>query len=500
MRRVPWAVFALTAVALALRLTGLARESVWIDEAFTVNSAHQSLAAILAAAKTDVHPPLYALFMHFWVSAFGSSEFALRLPSVIFGVIAIPLAMRLARRLFGEAAANATGLLAATSVFALHYSQEARNYSLMALLTLASMDFYVSIIERFTVRVALGYAAVTIALVYTHHFGWFALLAQDVHALVLATSDGARRAWFARWVGLQFVVALAFAPWIPVLAGQIHHASDSFWAVPPTALTLAKLAWEYAGSAPLLLFDVIVIAFALVFTRRGLAPQATQAGASAEAAAQSGAATSGMPLAKLLVASWAVLPIAVPFALSRAGFGVFLTRMTLSSCFAFLMIAGWALSRLPHRRALAIAFVALSVPALAGYFRDTHKEPWREAVANLEHEARAGDLVVVHAGYNLGTSYRYYAKRRDLALMPINAGGDSIAAEALPALRDSLRSHDRAWLVLSRSDDHAGALRAAMADGRRLAAHEIYRIRSYEPSHSRDFVGIETFRFDASPN
>lgn len=495
MKRVPWAMLALTLLAAALRLSGLARESVWIDEAFTANSAQQSLGAILAAAKTDVHPPLYALFMHFWVRMCGSSEFTLRLPSVIFGVLAIPLVIRLARRLCGGPAALGAGWLAAMSVFALHYSQEARNYSLMALLTLASMDFYLSLVSRFSMRSATGYVATTIALVYTHHFGWFAILAQDAHALALAASYASRRAWLARWCGTQLVVAMAFAPWIPILTGQIHHASASFWAVPPTSLTLAKLAWEYAGSGPLLALDVLAIATALTFTWR--TRDRAHAGARASVDAPPNGAHSAFPLATLLVVAWAVLPIAVPFALSRAGVGVFLTRMTLSSCFAFLIVVGIAISRLPARRAIAILFLALSVPALGSYLRDVHKEPWREAVASLERQARPGDLVVVHAGYNLGTSYRYYARRLDLSLMPINAGGNGIASEVLPVLRDSLSAHDRAWLVLSRSDDHAGVLRAAMMEGRALAAHEVYRIRSYEPSRSHDFVGIETLRFDA---
>ena len=486
----------LLALALVLRLAGLAHESVWIDEAFTVNLARLPAAAILRFEMNDVHPPLYALLMRGWVGLFGSSEISIRLPSVLFGVLTVLLLHRLGTRLLGRTVGWLAALLAATSVFAIHYSQEARNYSLMALLTVTSMDRYVAGLAGWNARRVLGYLAVSIALVYTHHFGWFAILAQDAHALVIAV-DRSRRAWLAHWIGIQLALALAFAPWAGVLARQISHATYQFWASPPTALTLAKLAWEYAGSAPLLVLEIFLIGFAGITAARGgravgadVAAEVPRAGVAAEVP-RGDAATRPV----LLVGLWAALPIVVPFTLARLGLGIFLTRMTLGSGFATLLLVGIGLARVPGRALVIAALLMLDAFALAGYYREVHKEPWRPAVAAIEGWARPGDLVLVHAGYNLRTSYRYYATRRDLSLMPIDAAGAALAPPLIGALRDSLARHERVWLVLSRSGETGAALRALLGAGRHAAIDSVWRIRSYEPSRTPTFNGIEVIGY-----
>ena len=468
----------LLALALVLRLAGLVHESVWIDEAFTVNLARLPAAAIPSFEMNDVHPPLYALLMRGWIGLFGSSEISIRLPSVVFGALTVLLLHRLSARLLGRTVGLLAALLGATSVLAIHYSQEARNYSLMALLTVASMDRYVAGLAGWNARRVLGYLAVSIALVYTHHFGWFAILAQDAHALALGT-DRSRRAWLARWAGIQLALALAFAPWAGVLARQIAHATHQFWASPPTALTLAKLAWEYAGSAPLLALEIVLIAFAGISAARG-APAARAAAA---------------PRPVLLVALWAALPVVVPFALARLGFGIFLTRMTLGSGFATLLLVAIGLARVPGRALVIAALLVLDVFALVRYYREVHKEPWRPAVAAIEAWARPGDLVMVHAGYNLRTSYRYYATRRDLSLMPIDAAGAALAPPLIGALRDSLAHHERVWLVLSRSGETGAALRALLGASRHAVIDSVWRIRSYEPSRTPTFNGIEVIGY-----
>ena len=67
------------AFALALRLIGLERRGIWFDEGVSVIIAQRDVAALLAATRLDVHPPLYYLLLHFWL-LFGSGDFWLRLP------------------------------------------------------------------------------------------------------------------------------------------------------------------------------------------------------------------------------------------------------------------------------------------------------------------------------------------------------------------------------------------------------------------------------------
>jgi len=65
-------------------------QSFWLDEAVTAKVAlHFNFADIITKfSPTDFHPPFYYLFMKFWTNVFGYSEVALRMPSVIFSILA----------------------------------------------------------------------------------------------------------------------------------------------------------------------------------------------------------------------------------------------------------------------------------------------------------------------------------------------------------------------------------------------------------------------------
>lgn len=63
-------------------------QSLWLDEATTarVVSQYNYFDIFSKFSLTDFHPPLYYLFMKLWTNAFGYSEVALRMPSVLFSL------------------------------------------------------------------------------------------------------------------------------------------------------------------------------------------------------------------------------------------------------------------------------------------------------------------------------------------------------------------------------------------------------------------------------
>ncbi|MBP8947735.1 MAG: glycosyltransferase family 39 protein, partial [Candidatus Promineofilum sp.] len=65
---------------------------------------------IQGVVTTDTHPPLYYLIIHLTRQLFGLSDFAFRYPSVLFGVLLIPLLYQLARRLPAVPSPSGRGL------------------------------------------------------------------------------------------------------------------------------------------------------------------------------------------------------------------------------------------------------------------------------------------------------------------------------------------------------------------------------------------------------
>jgi len=141
-----------------LRVHNLDAFSFWTDEGLTPARSGYPLAQILrneiviqGVVTTDTHPPLYYLLIAVTRRLFGLSDFAFRYPSVLFGVLLIPLLYQFGRALLPSQTPSplgrgtATGgpaitlgllvaLLATVNPLQVYYSQEARMYTLLVLL------------------------------------------------------------------------------------------------------------------------------------------------------------------------------------------------------------------------------------------------------------------------------------------------------------------------------------------------------------------------------
>jgi uncharacterized membrane protein len=138
----------IVAVGIFLRIYELGTESLWLDEADSLYSAHQSIIQLLKdCAVWHRHPPLHFFMLYLWIPVFGNSEVAVRLPSVIFGIISIVLIYKIGRHLFNEKVGLISSFLSAISYYHIYYSQETRSYSLLLFLTLLSFLFFIKLIS-----------------------------------------------------------------------------------------------------------------------------------------------------------------------------------------------------------------------------------------------------------------------------------------------------------------------------------------------------------------
>ena len=123
-------------------------QSLWLDEATTAQVVDKlSLAQILTVyAPYDFHPPLYYLFINGWTEVLGVSEYALRMPSVLFSlatgylIYRIVLSVRHAQKVSGTKPLSDARFAAALFLYnplILYYSQEARMYMMAVFLAVA---------------------------------------------------------------------------------------------------------------------------------------------------------------------------------------------------------------------------------------------------------------------------------------------------------------------------------------------------------------------------
>lgn len=127
-------------VCFLIRLVSL-NQSLWLDEAISANVAkNYSYSEIIKDfSPHDFHPPLFYLILKGWTSVFGNSEISLRMPSVIFSLVTIYIVYLLV----GPSAGGGAALLAGLNPLFIYYSQEARMYSMVTMLTTLAIYFFV---------------------------------------------------------------------------------------------------------------------------------------------------------------------------------------------------------------------------------------------------------------------------------------------------------------------------------------------------------------------
>ncbi len=141
-----WLTPLLVLAAFVLQTADLTARVPWLDEGYTLMRIFGSWSDLLTntvrvngVRTTDVNPQLYFALAKLWVSAAGSTEFALRLFSAYLGVLGVPLVYRAARATAGARAALLAAALALLSPLLAWYSRELRMYSLVVCLAAASL-------------------------------------------------------------------------------------------------------------------------------------------------------------------------------------------------------------------------------------------------------------------------------------------------------------------------------------------------------------------------
>ena len=140
---------------------------------------------LLNGHTPELSPPLY--FVLAWMSerVFGTSVQSLRLVSMVAGVSAIPMTYLLGRFTASSRAALVAAAMVALSPFLIFFSSEARPYSLLLALCLASTLALVRAVGHDgRSRWWVVYALSSCAALYTHYLAVFVLAVQFVWAFV----------------------------------------------------------------------------------------------------------------------------------------------------------------------------------------------------------------------------------------------------------------------------------------------------------------------------
>lgn len=453
-----WALVLLIAVSFAVRLYDLGAKSLWSDEGLTLRRAEQPFALVFKnlnliplgpnyydggdeereiISSPDLHPPLYFLAMHLWIRVAGQSEFALRFPSVVAATLTLSLLYALARRLLSEEAGLWAALLGAFSPFYLWYAQEARMYTWIVVLSLASVYALLSLLKgKPRQRDYVVYVVVTLALLYTHYSGFF-LLAFEVIAYGVCRLRG--RLWIA--LAVLVLLAVALLPLVPYVLRvlrmslfalehrPLHLILAEAWSSFSLGLRIPVIQplWQTAPFLGVFIFGLVGL---FLLRRRE---------------------------ACLFCLGYLLLPIIFLYALSLVRPSYMNPRhlMVASPAWELIMAQGLVTLRRRFKPGLALGLgCVLVLRGWANYDSFTSHSMWKDdirgAVRYIEERARPGDAIVLHHNViRLTFDYYYDGPYPEIVIPSYDRAHD------IPAFREQAQEefvvwaqqYDRVWFL-----------------------------------------------------
>jgi hypothetical protein len=407
-------------IAAVLRAIAL-DAGMWHDELSTlVRYARRPLGDIITIYDSQNQHPLYSILAHITMAIFGESASTLRLPAVVSGVASVAATYAFATLVTNRLEALFAAALLTVSYHHVWFSQNARGYTLLLLLTLIGTGLFVQLLSRarpsrsWTLPVA--YAVVMALGVYTHLSAGFVVAG---HALVwAAASRASRRAPAAILLATAFSLLL-YAPVLPqlmhTLFGPKPHAVEAVWRSPLwlVAETVRGLSVALPGGWLGLLAGVaIAAAGAISYARR----------------------------APLALALMVVPPIIVAVVMTALGHNLWPRLFFFAAGFAVLIVVRGIFSMagvVSRRHGVALAAPALVLVCLGSGLTVPrawgHKQDFVGAYEYVQANRRPGDAAVV-----LGLS--------DLALLEYLEAGWP-APKTVAALRDIEDGHPRTWAI-----------------------------------------------------
>jgi uncharacterized membrane protein len=201
-----------------LRFYKLSNPSIWLDEGHMVWIGLKPLHEIIPFVNVyELHPPLYYLFMHFWLKL-GTSEFIIRLPSVLAGIAGIYAVYLMAKEAMGHRTALLAAALSSFSCFEILFCQEARMYPFLLLFTSLCIYHFLRALNTgrlfnlafFTISALLG--------IYTDYRIIFILISMAVWYLINIKEFG------NRLKGLLIAGGLVIAGSLPLVPVILHQS------------------------------------------------------------------------------------------------------------------------------------------------------------------------------------------------------------------------------------------------------------------------------------
>ena len=510
--KTPLIICGLVLFAVFLSFGFLLSQSLRLDESQSMWQAAHTPAGILKVVAEDVHPPLYHFLLHFWQELFGNGVATARLLSLLFYLLAIPLLYVLGRAVFDEKTALFATLVFVCSPFMNWYGNEIRMYSLLPLFTIVNQIFFIAIFKRkwanhggepvgkpssvatrldFRAKDAnlgdgvamatprrdsrlaaenmavlagngvsrqalvwIGYFLSALLGIYTHYFFFFVLVTQLIFFFLYRSRfpEHALR----NFAIIAFVLFLAFLPWLNLVrsVGLAGNAQPNLF--PPTSIDVFNTFSNFIFGFQTDPINTIILSFWPLIALLGFLALRRNNGVSPE-------------VVYLLVAIF--VPVVMAVFVSYYVRPAYLTRYFVEVFPSLCLVIAWFLYLYPRRLAtvLQASLIALMICMTGleiGNPATPVKENYEGAVAYVEAQATAKDVVVVSAPFTIYPIEYYYHGSASLTTLP---DWNRLVTGPIPQFSENLLDqsaktmqgeYEYAWVILSYNQGYENQIKS----------------------------------------
>lgn len=215
-------------IGLLLRLKFLAKMgSFCFDEMASITIANFDFPKILEYFAIENNPPLHFLYLHFWIKIFGDGETVVRISSLIFGLLAIPLTYLVGKEIFSKKTGLIAAIFSTISFWQIYYSVEARMYPMFLFLSLTSIYFFWKTLKENKKKFKFFYFISSFLLIYTHLFGWLVIIFQNLFFFIYRKYYKPTKSFFYK---ANLALIAIFSVWlIPKFLSIIHQPVLQGW-------------------------------------------------------------------------------------------------------------------------------------------------------------------------------------------------------------------------------------------------------------------------------
>lgn len=456
-----------------LYLFQLGKESLWIDELFSIRDATKIFTNF--PSNFSLNRPLYFILLHLWMK-FGASEAWLRSLSVLFALGSIFLTYILGCRLYSKSTGLVAALLLTLSTLAINHAQEVRMYMVSICIGIAGSLIFTYLLEIPRKSYFISWLSLRFLAVLTTPIN---IILVGVDLLLIFYQIRQKNSlfkvlkkWF--WVlGILLIPALlVLEDVIPPLVNFIKEKAEIQKASPGvkelvagiTEFTIGRIdpkpegivIWHYEN---LLYFYAFVLVFLLIVPIINLFRK-------------------GAFKKHLYLVIWATFPLVFIFLLSQIAPNLWLTPryLLVAAPYTILLLAEGFVRLLSWQRQVAFLVIGIYIIAVSGsllnYYTAPQREDWRGAMQVLNTNETPKDAIVIFPDtHSIAVEYYYEGSMPLYTIKRISGNPEINQPHIEEALRKIALENPHFWLI-SRFHRHREVFETIIAEQYQVQKHQ----------------------------